>query len=89
LNEEIPPLAHALAAYLRASPLACDTCEGIRYWWLGPAVTVSVQGVQDSLDWMVARGVMERLVAADGQVRYRRSTSGEHVEEKLREIARS
>ena len=85
-NEDIPALAPALAAYLRANPLGCDTCEGIRNWWLGSDVTVSVSAVQEVLDWMVAQGLMERLVAGDGRVRYRRCTADYAVDDRLRQL---
>jgi hypothetical protein len=88
-NEDIPALARVLAAYLRASPLGCDTCEGIRAWWLGSQVTVNLGEVQQVLDWMIAQGLMERLVAGDGRVRYRRSTTNSAIEERLRQVEQS
>jgi hypothetical protein len=66
---ELLALIRALAAYLRANPLACDTPEGIRRWWLASETTAPQ--VQRALDWMRARRLLEALPAADGHTRYR------------------
>jgi hypothetical protein len=61
----------ALARYLRANPLACDSLEGIGRWWLA-AHPVTPEELVRALGWMMERGLVEELVAADGRLRYRR-----------------
>ncbi|MGO1068747.1 hypothetical protein [Lysobacter sp. CA199] len=62
----------SLAGYLRANPQACDTAEGIRRWWFDSELEVDMEQLQDALDWMKRRGVIEESLAADGRRRYRR-----------------
>lgn len=71
--DDIQTLVCGLSRYLRANPLACDTCEGIKRWWLDTTPAVADSRLLIALDWMVKQGLMERLVAADGRVRYRRT----------------
>ena len=69
-----PPIVDivcALARYLRANPLACDSFEGIRRWWLA-AHSVTPEELVRVLTWMKDQGLVEELVAADGRLRYRR-----------------
>jgi len=61
----------ALARYLRANPLACDSLEGISRWWL-VAHPVTPEELVQALGWMKQQGLVEELVAADGRLRYRR-----------------
>lgn len=61
----------ALARYLRANPLACDSLEGINRWWLA-AHPVTPEELVRALEWMKEQGLVEELVAADGRMRYRR-----------------
>ena len=61
----------ALAMYLRANPLACDSLEGISRWWLA-AHPATLEELVRALSWMKAQGIVEELVAADGRLRYRR-----------------
>ena len=64
-------VVHGIVTYVRANPLACDTCHGIVHWWLG--LDGCLDEVQAALDWLVAAGALERLPAADGRIRYRRA----------------
>lgn len=59
-----------LARYLRAHPHVCDTAEGIGHWWLLDLAPLPV--VEEALDWMIERGMLEPLPAADGRTRLRR-----------------
>jgi Fe2+ or Zn2+ uptake regulation protein len=61
----------ALARYLRANPLACDSLEGISRWWLA-AHPVTPEELMRALNWMKEQGLVEEIVAADGRLRYRR-----------------
>lgn len=61
----------ALARYLRANPLACDSLEGIGRWWLA-AHPVTAEELVRALCWMKEQGLVEELVAVDGRLRYRR-----------------
>jgi len=66
-------VVRALAAYWRDNPFACDTAEGIRQWWLSPAEEASSEQVNRALAWLCDRGLVERLLPADGRGRFRRS----------------
>ena len=57
--------------YLRSNPLACDTLEGIARWWVGDEA--DVDDIEAALNWMECHGLVERVVAADGRVRFRRA----------------
>jgi hypothetical protein len=57
--------------YLRRNPLACDTLEGIARWWVGDEA--DVDDIEAALNWMERHGLVERVVAADGRVRFRRA----------------
>ncbi len=61
----------ALARYLRANPLACDSLDGISRWWLATHPVTPEELVQ-ALSWMREQGLVEEIVAADGRLRYRR-----------------
>lgn len=61
----------ALALYLRANPLACDSLEGIRRWWLA-AHAIAREQLEEALDLMMEQGIVEQIMAADGRLRYRR-----------------
>lgn len=76
-----------MSRYLRANPLACDTCEGIGRWWMGIGPMVSLDALEEALDWMVAHRLLERLPAADGRVRYRRASLDRSTDDTLRQLA--
>jgi hypothetical protein len=69
---ELLRVVHALAAYLLAHPQASDTAEGIARWWLRADAPPSAT-LQQALDWMEGRGLVDKVVAGDGRVRWRRS----------------
>ena len=62
----------ALSDYLRRNPEACDTLDGIARWWLGGEWRQRTTLVQQALDGLEESGVIERVEAGDGRVRYRR-----------------
>jgi hypothetical protein len=64
-------VVRALAQYLRANPLACDSLDGIGRWWLA-GHDLGPEDLMQALAWMKERGLVEVLVAADGRLRYRR-----------------
>jgi hypothetical protein len=70
-NPGMADVVCALARYLRANPLACDSLDGIGRWWLA-AHPVTPEELVQALSWMKEQGVVEELVAADGRLRYRR-----------------
>lgn len=72
-DPDVVAIVRALVGYVQINPLACDTADGICRWWL-IANPVSMEKLLQALDWMKQRGLMEELVAADGRLRYRRST---------------
>jgi hypothetical protein len=87
-DEVISALVRALAGYLRANPQASDTCKGARDWWLGRQGEATLQQVQEALDTLVNLGVVVRVLAADGRVRYRCVDGSPTTLERLTELAR-
>lgn len=69
LSDETERAARLLEAYWRANPLAVDTAEGIRQWWIGEAV-VTQRALDEALQALVAAGRVQAARAADGRVRY-------------------
>lgn len=72
LDASTKQVVRSLARYWCDNPFACDTAEGIRQWWLAPGDDVSIDRVNRALAWLCARGLVERLLAADGRARFRR-----------------
>ena len=70
-DEVTSTLMRTLAGYLHGNPHASDTCEGALDWWLGRQGGATWQQVQDAFDALVSLGVVERVAAADGKIRYR------------------
>lgn len=61
----------AIVDYLHAHPLAADSADGVRRWWLGaPGLAVRLDEVESALDLLVGRSVLRRLPLADGTVLY-------------------
>ncbi|MFM2059787.1 MAG: hypothetical protein RLY71_4172 [Pseudomonadota bacterium] len=63
-------IVHAVAAYLRTHPQACDTSDGIALWWLADE-TLDIDQLTQALDWMTQHHWLEARTAADGRLRYR------------------
>jgi hypothetical protein len=72
-DDRVAGLVSALARYLRAHPCASDTASGIAQWWLPTEDFVSRKQLAMALQFLVDRQAVEAVVAADGQVRYRRT----------------
>jgi Fe2+ or Zn2+ uptake regulation protein len=88
LDEDISKLVRALARYLHDNPRASDTCEGALDWWLGRQGGATWQQVQDALDTLVNFGVVVRVAAADGKVRYRCASDDAATRVRLATLAR-
>ena len=60
--------------YLQAHPDAGDTVDGIAEWWLSqhdaPYANESVVLVEQALDHLVQRGLVERHVLVEGTILY-------------------
>lgn len=65
-------VAQALVRYLLIHPGASDTADGIAHWWFDPEDGVSPKELQQTLESLIERGLLESSCAADGRVRYRR-----------------
>ena len=72
INAVTKQVVDSLVRYWCDNPQACDTAEGIRRWWLMQIDTVSIEQVNRVLAWLCECGAIERLLAADGRVRFRR-----------------
>lgn len=70
--DDLDGVVSALSDYLRRNPEACDTLDGIAHWWLGGDWRQRTSVVQEALDGLEELGVIERVQAGDGRVRYRR-----------------
>jgi hypothetical protein len=68
--------ADDILGYLRAHPQASDSLEGIVSWWLPARFSAARDLVQESLDRLVARELVERTRLADGTIVYRRPEDG-------------
>jgi hypothetical protein len=73
---DLAAVVNALSEYLRRNPQACDTLDGIARWWLGGEWRQRTTLVQEALDGLEELGVIERVQAGDGRVRYRRRADG-------------
>lgn len=72
--KQITETASAIERYLASRPHASETVEGIARWWLlRQRFDDSVATVQNALDLLVKRGVVERLSLAGGQTMYRKT----------------
>ena len=89
MDDQLPDQAiiGQLARYMRANPLACDTLEGIAQWWLGAAGVPPTQ-LARALDRMERDGVVAKLRAADGQLRFRRTGLNAVVDARLDHLMR-
>jgi Fe2+ or Zn2+ uptake regulation protein len=79
-------VVHALLAYLLEHPQASDTSDGIARWWLRADAPVNSARLQLALDWMEEQGLIDRVVAGDGRVRWRRSDDAERFERAIAEL---
>lgn len=71
MEADVLSTVQRLARHLRLRPNVFDTPEGIVRWWLADETPVMV--VEAALAWMVSRGAVECVHAADGRTRYRRA----------------
>jgi Fe2+ or Zn2+ uptake regulation protein len=63
--------ADEILAYLTAHPQAADSLEGIVSWWLPRQRFEQARArIQETLDQLVERGLVERISVADGTVLY-------------------
>lgn len=68
-EDEVELVAAEIARYLVQQPLAADSAEGIRRWWLAPRIGERQPGlVQAALLRLEARGIVERRALSDGTV---------------------
>ena len=72
-DDDFCVLVRRLVRYLCDHPHAADTPEAIGRWWLGDAMTIRRATLREALDWLEQHRLVERLSAADGHVRYRRT----------------
>jgi hypothetical protein len=70
-----PAIVRAVARYLSANPLASDTSQGITQWWLHDRRHWPEADVLIALEWMQRWQLLERIVAPDGRVRFRRDAA--------------
>lgn len=71
-NDDISAIVRALARYMGTHPQASDTLQGIERWWLEPRMNARQADVNQALLWLTRQGLVGRIVAADGRVRYHR-----------------
>mgnify|MGYP001432792198 CR=1 FL=1 len=70
-ESSLTPLSGEILRYLRAHPQAADTVDGIVEWWLPrQRHAEAVERVQQALDELVARCLVERITLVDGTVLY-------------------
>lgn len=73
-SERIIVIAGIIERYVTEHPLAADTREGIRSWWVaGERHDHSLEDVQAALDYLVESRCLSRVVLADGTIIYARA----------------
>jgi hypothetical protein len=70
MTPEVQEVVQALRRYIGDNPHACDSLEGIARWWLGGRF--ARPRVEDAMALLLDEGMVERLSATDGRVRWRR-----------------
>lgn len=78
-------LVTKLSKYWVEHPFACDTCEGLRRWWLPDGLDASPDVLATALAWMVTQNLAAASTAADGRIRFRRRADVDLT--KLRRLA--
>jgi hypothetical protein len=66
-------IAEMIERYVMEHPLAADTPEGIRSWWIANECQASLEDVQMALDHLVESRCLSRVVLTDGTVIYARA----------------
>jgi len=70
-NGSMQAVVGAIVEYLHAHPLAADSADGVRRWWIGAQrAGPRLDEVESALDLLVERRVLRRLPLADGTVLY-------------------
>lgn len=66
-------VAQEILSYLRNHPNAADTLDGILNWWLPrQRYEMEQQRIEESLEHLVARGLVSKKTLSDGTVLYLR-----------------
>ena len=63
-------VAAAIMDYLCAHPLAADSADGVRHWWIGARVGLSVAEVESALNLLIERKQLRSLRLMDGTQLY-------------------
>ena len=69
-DRPLEAVAAAIMDYLCAHPLAADSADGVRHWWLGAQVGLSVAEVESALNLLVERRQLRNLRLMDGTQLY-------------------
>ena len=77
-KREFNQLAEEIVRYLEDHPNAADTTEGIAKWWLRlQGFQVSIESVQEALDYLVAKSLVKRRTKGDGESIYSSITTNQ------------
>lgn len=87
-DPEVLAVMRSVALYLQRNPLASDTAEGIRRWWLGDS-DVSAAAVQRALDALAHADLLREHTAADGHRRYRLDGNSEALQRLMQALGGS
>jgi len=72
-TERILVIAGIIERYVMEHPLAADTPEGIRSWWVASERQASLEDVQMALNHLVESRCLSRVALTDGTVIYARA----------------
>ena len=72
-NERIFVIAEMIERYVMEHPLAADTPEGIRSWWIASECQAFLEDVQMALDHLVESRCLSRVVLTDVTAIYARA----------------
>jgi hypothetical protein len=76
-DPDLRAIVIALAHYLLANPLACDSLEGMRRWWFDQEYQWPQYQLDKAAGWMKENQLIEEVAGSDGRARYRRIGSDE------------
>ena len=86
VDPDLHAIVSALARYLSANPLACDSLEGMHRWWFDQEYQWSKYLLEKATSWMKEHKLIDEHIGTDGRARYRRIGSDEELRLLLLEL---
>ena len=67
MDEEVLALVKEISNYFEKHPRAADSSAGIRKWWLANNERATAEKVDQALQYLCDKGVVQKLVGETGQ----------------------